>query len=119
VRWVIDGRTIPQLGNSELISRIEGVLGESTRVERKAARFDVWSRDPGDELIQCAMKANPQGEVIAFGGVSDAFWNRTAQGVIMGPGHSHQSHQADEWIEEAELLRGYELYKRTAELFLG
>ncbi|MCQ3951128.1 MAG: hypothetical protein DPW14_15075 [Planctomycetes bacterium] len=119
VKWTVDGRTIPQLDNEATIARVEKALSEHTKIEQKRARFGVWTRSPKDELVQCACKAAPKSKVGAFGGVSDAWWNQKAQGLILGPGLSEQSHAADEWIEEKEVMRGYEIYKGIAEKFLA
>lgn len=116
-RWVIDGRTIPQLDNETTIARIEAAMKHS-KVEIKKARFGVWKRSPQDEVVKCACSASPESKVVAFQGVSDAWWNKNAQGLILGPGLSEQSHAADEWIEEKEVVRGYRIYKGIAERFL-
>lgn len=119
VTWVIDGRTIPQLDNETTISRVMDVIGEHTEVKRKRSRFGVWTRSADDLLVQCACHAAGRTSVAAFGGVSDAWWNDNAQGLIMGPGVPPQSHAANEWIEEKELMRGYEVYRKTVEMFLA
>ncbi|MHC4840762.1 MAG: M20/M25/M40 family metallo-hydrolase [Planctomycetota bacterium] len=119
VKWVIDGRTIPQLDNASIIKRIKEGFGDHTCVERERARFGVWVRDAKDPLVRCACKAASKDGVAAFGGVSDAWWNDKAQGLIVGPGFPKLSHAADEYIEEVELHRGYLIYKKTAELFLA
>jgi acetylornithine deacetylase/succinyl-diaminopimelate desuccinylase-like protein len=119
VKWVIDGRTIPQLDNTEAIKRIKAAMSEHTCIEKEKARFGVWRRDPTDPLVQCACKAGNRDQTQAFGGVSDAWWNDKAQGVIVGPGKPELSHAANEYLEEKELARGYEIYRQTAELFLA
>jgi acetylornithine deacetylase len=119
VKWVIDGRTIPQLDNAETIRRIREAVGEHTSVEREKARFGVWVRSADDPLVRCACHAAGKERVSAFGGVSDAWWNDKAQGLIIGPGYPSLSHAADEYMEEKELWRGFEVYRKTAELFLG
>lgn len=119
VRWVIDGRTIIQLDNSETIRRIKAGVSRHTCVEKEKARFGVWTRKATDPLVQCACRAAKRDKVSAFGGVSDAWWNDKAQGLILGPGLPEQSHAANEWIEEKEVLRGYEIYRQTIELFLS
>src|SRR5690606_988179 len=118
-RWVIDGRTIPQLDNAETIKRVMAAMSEHTCVEREKARFGVWRRDPNDPLVQCACRAGQRDKTIAFGGVSDAWWNDKAQGLIIGPGLPELSHAANEYLEERELWRGYEIYKKTAALYLS
>lgn len=119
VKWVIDGRTIPQLDNAETIRRIKGAMSKHTCIEREKARFGVWLRDPKDRLVQCACKAGQTDKTQAFGGVSDAWWNDKAQGLIIGPGKPELSHAANEYLEEKELWRGYEIYRQTAELYLS
>ncbi len=117
-RWVVDGRTIAQLDNEATIARIEKSLSSHTRIETRKARFGVWKRSPQDELVRCAVAAAPDSKITAFQGVSDAWWNQKAQGLILGPGLSEQSHAADEWIEEKEVVRGYRIYRGIAEAFL-
>lgn len=118
VKWVIDGRTIEQLDNAETIRRIKAAMSSHTTVEKERARFGVWKRSAEDALVKCACSASGKQGVSAFGGVSDAWWNDKAQGLIIGPGYPHLSHAADEYLEEKELYRGYQIYKKTAELFL-
>jgi acetylornithine deacetylase len=119
VTWVIDGRTIPQLDNEEAIRRVKAAVSKHTCIERERARFGVWTRSAADPLVRCACRAARTDDVAAFGGVSDAWWNDKAQGLILGPGLPEQSHAPDEWIEEKELWRGYEVYRKTAELYLA
>jgi acetylornithine deacetylase/succinyl-diaminopimelate desuccinylase-like protein len=94
-------------------------MSEHTCVEKEKARFGVWRRDAGDALVQCACRAATREKTIAFGGVSDAWWNDKAQGLIIGPGLPELSHAANEYLEETELWRGYEIYRKTAELYLN
>lgn len=117
-KWVIDGRTIPQLDNAETIRRVKAAMSEHTCIEKEKARFGVWVRSASDPLVQCACKAGKTDQTQAFGGVSDAWWNDKAQGLIVGPGKPELSHAANEYLEEKELYRGYEIYRKTAELFL-
>ncbi|MBZ0137042.1 MAG: M20 family metallopeptidase [Planctomycetes bacterium] len=119
VKWVIDGRTIQQLDNTETIKRVKAAISSHSKIVREKARFGVWKRDKNDPLVKCACDASGAENVSAFGGVSDAWWNQNAQGLIIGPGFPHLSHAADEYIEEIELYRGYQIYKQTAELFLN
>ena len=118
VKWVVDGRTIEQLDNAETIKRVKAAMSEHTKVERERARFGVWKRASDDSLVRCACDASGRERVSAFGGVSDAWWNDKAQGLIIGPGLPRLSHAADEYLEEAALLKGNEIYRKTAELFL-
>ncbi len=118
VKWVIDGRTIPQLDNAETIKRVKAAISQHSCVEKEKARFGVWVRSATDPLVQCACKAGNTDKTQAFGGVSDAWWNEKAQGLIIGPGKPELSHAANEYLEEKELARGYDIYRNTAELFL-
>ena len=118
IKWVVDGRTIEQLDNTETIKRVKGAISEHSKIVKEKARFGVWKRDENDPLVKCACDAIGKENVSAFGGVSDAWWNEKAQGLIIGPGFPHLSHAADEYMEEKELFRGYQIYKQTAELFL-
>ncbi|MBK8208106.1 MAG: M20/M25/M40 family metallo-hydrolase [Planctomycetes bacterium] len=119
VKWVIDGRTINQLDNAETIKRVKAAMSEHTCVEKEKARFGVWVRSASDPLVRCACKASSRDKTQAFGGVSDAWWNDKAQGLIIGPGKPELSHAANEYLEEKELYRGYEIYRKTAELYLN
>ena len=115
---MIDGRTIAQLDNAETIKRVKAAISEHSKIEKEKSRFGVWKRKESDPLVKCACNASGKESVSAFGGVSDAWWNDKAQGLIIGPGFPKLSHAANEYIEEKELLRGYQIYKKTAELFL-
>jgi acetylornithine deacetylase len=119
VKWVIDGRTIEQLDNAETIKRVKAAMSEHTSVTKEKARFGVWRRPETDPLVQCACAASGRKHGTAFGGVSDAWWNDKAQGLIIGPGKPELSHAANEYLEEKALLKGYQIYRKTAELYLG
>ena len=85
VKWVIDGRTIAQLDNAETIKRIKAAISKHSQVEKERSRFGVWKRNENDPLVKCACDASGKEQVSAFGGVSDAWWNDKAQGLIIGP----------------------------------
>ena len=70
-------------------------------------------------LVVAALGAAQTGEPFGFGGVSDLWHVRDVAGVVMGPGRPEQSHQADEWVEEEQVLRAVDVYRDLAAAYLS
>jgi acetylornithine deacetylase/succinyl-diaminopimelate desuccinylase-like protein len=87
------------------------------------ARFRPLVTSEDSAILRAARKAIPLAPVRAFGGVSDLYHCAYAPtgsipGLILGPGESAQSHQADEFVRVDAVRHAAESYRRIAEGFL-
>ncbi len=115
-RYTLDVRPTPEHDNVWWEARIrEATTG---KIEVMRNRITPVSTDPTDPLVVAALAATGTAEPIGFGGVSDLFHVRDVPGIVLGPGLSEQSHVADEWIEEAEVLRAIGVYRDLARGYL-
>jgi len=113
----VDARTLPGLDNATLHARVREAV--ESEVELVSERFQPVDTAAGAAIVRAALAAAGESAPVAFGGVSDLFWVRDVPGVVFGPGLPEQSHQADEWIEVAQLERGAAAYRETIERFFA
>jgi len=113
----IDARTLPALGNRELYERIAGAV--ESDAELVSERFQPVETADQEAIVRAALEATGHETPCAFGGVSDFFHVRDVPGIVMGPGLSHQSHAADEWIELSMLERGVAVYQETVKQYFA
>jgi acetylornithine deacetylase len=115
-RFTLDVRPTPEHDNAWW----EATIREATtgRIEVMKNRITpVWT-DPADPLVVAALAATGTTEPIGFGGVSDLFHVRDVPGIVLGPGVSEQSHVADEWIEESQVVAAIAVYRDLAKGYL-
>jgi acetylornithine deacetylase len=115
-RFTLDVRPTPEHDNAWW----EAMIREATtgRIEVMKNRITpVWT-DPADPLVVAALAATGTTDPAGFGGVSDLFHVRDVPGIVLGPGISEQSHVADEWIEESQVLRAIPVYRDLAAAYL-
>jgi acetylornithine deacetylase len=115
-RYTLDGRPTPQYPNAWWEERVRATV--RGRIETFRARMTPVDTDVSDPLVVSALAAAGTGDPIGFGGVSDLFHVRDVPGIVLGPGRSEQSHRADEWVEEEQLLRAVEVYRDLARGYL-
>lgn len=116
--FTIDGRTIPELANEQLIDRVRAAVGDCA-VAVKSSRYVPVHTGEDARIVRAALAALPGASVSAFGGVSDLYFVRGRPGIVIGPGSPPQSHQADEHIERAAVERGAAVYTRIVEEYFG
>jgi len=111
-RFTLDVRPTPAHDNAWWEAKIrEATTGKIETMKNRIT--PVWT-DPADPLVVAALAATGTTEPIGFGGVSDLFHVRDVPGIVLGPGLSEQSHVADEWIEEAAVIRAIDVYEGVA-----
>jgi acetylornithine deacetylase len=116
-RYTLDVRPTPEHDNVWWEARIrEATTG---KIEVMKNRITPVSTDPADPIVVAALAATGTTEPVGFGGVSDLFHVRDVPGIVLGPGLSEQSHCADEWIEESEVLRAIAVYRDVARGYLA
>src|SRR6185295_11692700 len=115
-RYTLDVRPTPEHDNAFWERSIRAAV--KGRVEVMKNRITpVWT-DPADPLVVAALAATGASDPGSFGGVSDLFHVRDVPGIVLGPGVSEQSHVADEWIEESQVLRAIPVYRELARNWL-
>lgn len=116
-RFTLDVRPTPEHDNAWWAERIPAALlhGE---VELLRGRMTPVATDPADPLVRAALRAAGAEAPAAFGGVSDLFHVRDVPGVVLGPGIPAVSHTADEWVEEAQVVRAVGVYRDLATEYL-
>jgi acetylornithine deacetylase len=115
-RFTLDVRPTPEHDNAWWETRIRAAV--KGRIETMKNRITpVWT-DPADPLVAAALAVTGRAAV-GFGGVSDLFHVRDVPGIVLGPGLPEQSHVADEWIEEAQVVRAVGVYRDLAAGYLA
>lgn len=119
-RFTLDGRPTPTYPNDWWLDRIrETVQGE---LEVVRARMTPVETDTDEPLVRAALGAagalTGERDPIPFGGVSDLFHVRDVPGIVLGPGISTQSHQADEWVPETQVRQSVDMYERLVREYL-
>jgi acetylornithine deacetylase/succinyl-diaminopimelate desuccinylase-like protein len=116
-RFTLDVRPTPEYPNAWWAETVPAALVHS-RVELLRGRMTPVVTDPADPLVRSAVAAAGTGEAVAFGGVSDLFHVRDVPGIVLGPGLPEVSHTADEWVEEAAVIRAVDVYAGLAGSYL-
>ena len=107
---VLDARTTPECPNDRLIARVRASC--ASELEILSDRFVPLETPADDPLVRAARAAVGSDVEGRFLGVSDLLFVRHVPGVVLGPGHSAQSHVADEFVEVAQVLAAHEAYGR-------
>ena len=115
IRITVDIRTIPEVSSQEIISAIQQALHEAELVVR-SDRFKAVSTDAEHRIAIICQKVS--GKPV-FGSPTCSDWAFLGEIPIikMGPGHSEQSHTANESIEIEQLEKGKELYLKLMQEF--
>jgi succinyl-diaminopimelate desuccinylase len=128
----IDVRTIPGIDHGELVERLVALAAScAARHDVSAATEVIDDRpvidvDPTDPLVQAVLAAHvaTTGAPGVLGGVPGAtdgtvLTSRTGvPSVVYGPGGKWIAHQADEFVEIADIVRHAEVYVEAADRFL-
>jgi acetylornithine deacetylase len=120
-RYTIDCRPTPTYPNEyferEIRARVQG------NIEALRGRIVPVETASDDPLVLAALAATEpvtgRSEPVAMGGVSDLFHVRDKPGIVLGPGTSEQSHQADEWIEEQAVHDAVGVYADVVRRYLA
>lgn len=117
----------------EFHDRLETVIAESQwlsghppRFERFSVQFGSAEIEPDEPVVQALQTAmaemglghaEPHGET--YGADARHYINAGIPTVVFGPGRIEEAHFPDESIHWPDVLAAAEVYKRTAERFLG
>lgn len=106
--FIADIRSTPAYSHDELVRMVKKKLGKGMEVTVHSKRL-VPKETKADEKIVKAAKAVLGTEARGSSTMSDmVFVNCPA--IKLGPGNSHLSHQADEYIELSQLKKGVAAY---------
>ena len=115
IKITVDIRTIPEVSSQEIISAIQQALPEAEIVVR-SDRFKAVSTDSEHPITKVCKEISGKQ---AFGSPTCSDWAFLGDIPIIkiGPGHSEQSHTANESIELEQLEMGKELYLKLMQQF--
>lgn len=116
-RFTLDVRPTPEYPNAWWADEIPKALRHG-KVELLRGRMTPVTTDDGDPLVRAALVATGLDAPVQFGGVSDLFHVRDVPGIVLGPGNPEVSHTADEWVEEAAVVRAVNVYRDLATEYL-
>ncbi len=130
--WV-DVRTLPSVDHDALVAELRAVAGAAASVHGVAAAVDVIDDRPpvatpeDAPLVRALLDAHAAagGSPARLGGVPGATDGTvlTSRGgiptVVYGPGGKWIAHQADEFVEVADLVAHAEIYVDAAQRFLA
>jgi acetylornithine deacetylase/succinyl-diaminopimelate desuccinylase-like protein len=115
-RFEIDRRTLPGVDHKRAADEIRLLLERYD----PTARLEVLCSQPGfaatvsqkmkDMLVSCG--ARTQCSVANFWTEGALFAGAGMETVVYGPGSSRQAHTTDEFIEQREMQKAYQLYQR-------
>jgi succinyl-diaminopimelate desuccinylase len=130
---MLDIRTVPGIDHPELVARLEGVGSEVG--EGSGVTFELTvlvDRCPtetprSDPVVQAVVGAHERvtGEAPPFGGVPGTtdgtiLWRDGGLPVVVyGPGGKWIAHQADEYVDVADLHTSAAVYREAARIFLS
>lgn len=109
IRITLDIRTIPESTTDAICTLIQNKIPEAT-IQIRSDRFKSVSTDSNSSIAQCC-RIESQKEYFGSPTCSDWAFLEHLKMIKIGPGHSEQSHTANEYIEIGQLLKGVELYK--------
>ena len=115
--FIADIRSTPAYSHDELIRMVKKKLGKGMEVVVHSSRL-VPKETSADEKIVKAAKAVLGTSVRGSSTMSDMVFV-DCPAIKLGPGNSHMSHQADEYIEISQLKKGVAAYKSIIERFLA
>ncbi|MCE9638394.1 MAG: M20/M25/M40 family metallo-hydrolase [Planctomycetes bacterium] len=116
-KFTLDVRPTPEYPNAWWAEGVPKALRRG-EVELLRGRMTPVATDPADPLVRAALAATAGDAPVAFGGVSDLFHVRDVPGVVLGPGNPEVSHTADEWVDEAQVVRAVGVYRDLAREYL-
>ena len=130
--WV-DVRTVPAVDHDELIDEVEGVVTDAAAASGVTAAVTVIDNRPAVELAaddplvravwdaHTAVAASPA-RLGGVPGTTDGTMLTALAGVptvVYGPGGKWIAHQADEFVDVADIIEHANVYVEAAHRFLG
>ncbi len=114
--FFVDLRTTPNLDQEAVASNIAAALESDTAIHSK--RYLPKATDPAHPLVRAALKAARREGPVGSATASDWAFLGDLPAVKIGPGDTHRSHRADEYLTLAELDAGIAFYQSLVPAFL-
>ena len=112
----VDLRTTPNLNHAELTKRIADALESDTVIH--SDRYFPKATDPTHPLVQAALAASGSAAPVGSATTSDWAFLGDVPAVKVGPGDTHRSHRAEEYLTLSELEAGIAFYGALVPAFL-
>ena len=114
--FFVDLRTTPNLDHATLAATIAETIESDTAIH--SARYLPKATDPAHPLVQAALAAAGRKGPVGSATTSDWAFLGGLPAVKIGPGDTHRSHRADEYLTLAELEAGLAFYTTLVPAFL-
>ena len=114
--FFVDLRTTPNLDHDALAASIAAQLESDTAIHSR--RYLPKATDPAHPLVQAALRAAGRKGPVGSATASDWAFLGDIPAVKIGPGDTHRSHRADEFLTLAELNAGVAFYQALVPAFL-
>lgn len=114
--FFVDLRTTPNLDQDAVAASIAAALKSEMAVHSK--RYLPKATNPTHPLVQAALKAARREGPVGSATASDWAFLGEIPAVKIGPGDTHRSHRADEYLTLAELEAGLAFYRAVIPAFL-
>ena len=114
--FFVDLRTTPNLDHDAVAAAISAALESEVAVHSR--RYLPKATDPAHPLVQAALAAAGRKAPVGSATASDWAFLGDLPAVKVGPGDTHRSHRADEYLTLAELEAGVAFYQALIPAFL-
>ncbi|MBS1767893.1 MAG: M20/M25/M40 family metallo-hydrolase [Acidobacteria bacterium] len=114
--FFLDLRTTPNLDHEAVAASIASAL--ESDVAFHSGRYLPKATDPNHPLVQAALAAAGRKASVGSSTASDWAFLGALPAVKIGPGDTHRSHRADEYLTLAELEAGLAFYQSLVPAFL-
>lgn len=116
VAW-LDLRTVPGVAADSIVglvqSRIEG------KIRLHSSRLGPRETSESEAIVEAASRARPSARIYGSRTMSDMVYFHDVPAIKCGPGRSERSHTPDEFVQEDEIVDGYQFYVDLLHQFAG
>lgn len=114
--FFVDLRTTPNLNHDAIVASVAEALESEVAIHSK--RYLPKATDAAHPLVQAALAAAGRKGPVGSATTSDWAFLGGLPAVKVGPGDTHRSHRADEYLTLAELEAGVAFYQTLVPAFL-
>lgn len=109
---ILDVRTTPSLERTEVVRRIESVVGDGSEVRILSDRLLPREIEESSPLVKAALRVRPEARLYGSPTLSDMALLDGIPAIKCGPGRSERSHTPDEYVLASEVVDGALFYTR-------
>jgi acetylornithine deacetylase len=109
---ILDVRTTPALPRTEVVRRIESVVGDGSEVRVLSDRLLPREIEESSPLVKAALRVRPEARLYGSPTLSDMALLDGIPAIKCGPGRSERSHTPDEFVLASEVVDGARFYTR-------